>query len=387
MLRLTISLAVLYFASTVSFAQQSSSPEWQTHVRLPIVVMEKNGSAVAGLHPDDFNISKGVKGAKVAGIKEVSPAEINGKRPIVILFDGIGNPPDVQKTTRDAILSYLGECIRQQQPISVIITTQNGPRLVHSSATPATVTLAALQRLDHITHALGGRFSSGLSPDQQSKLSDQIDSEFARLKDFEQKVEVATFYRTFSVQFEMLQLVGNGLMNAPGRKAVLWITSQFPVKVDEGQKLLALGNTSRARDTVEWWEMTTQYEKSVRLLNAAQISLYAAQPVKGFDGLQLGAGGFTGVGAPGNPTDMTFTGLSAITTQTGGMLIPFTTDVKKMVDIIEKDLGTYYLVDYDLPPPPSRIDWKELGIKVSKQGTRLRKADSLFLVADKTYYK
>jgi VWFA-related protein len=246
------------------------------------------------------------------------------------------------------------------------------------------VTLAALEQVDRTTHALGGRFSSGVSPEEQTKLKDEITAEFNRLKDFEQKVEVATFYRRFSVQFETLQLIANALTRMPGRKAVLWITSAFPARVDEGKKLLALGSTI-ATDTVEWWEMTTQYEKSVRLLNAAQISLYAAEPVKGGGG--LASGGFTGVGAGGNFTDLTFTGLGEITNRTGGMVISFATDTSKMVDAIDKDMGSYYLLQYELPPPRNYIDWKELGIKVSQDGVKVRKTDSMFLVADKSYYK
>jgi VWFA-related protein len=383
-MRRLIQLAPLLVVAIACFGQQSPAPEWQTHVALPVVVMHKDGGTITGLSAQNFTISKGVNGGKLLGVKEVTPAEINGKRPIVIIFDGIGNPPDVQKTTRDAILAYVGDCARQQKPVNLIITTQNGPRLVHSSSTPAPVTLAALEQVDKATRALGGRFSSGVSPEEQAKLKDPIAAEFSRLKDFEQKVEVATFYRRFSVQFETLQLISNALMHTPGRKAVLWITSAFPVKVDEGKKLLGLGSTI-ATDTIEWWEMTTQYEKSVRLLNAAEISVYGAEPVKGGGG--LAAGGFAGVGAGGNFTDLTFIGLSEIGSRTGGMLISFSTDTAKMVDAVEKDMGSYYLLDYELPPPRSYIDWKELGIKVSQDGAKVRKTDSMFLVADKTYYK
>lgn len=383
-MRRSIEIASFVFLAIACFAQQSSAPEWQIHVNLPVVVMHKDGGSISGLSAQNFTVSKGVNGAKLLGVKEITPAEINGKRPIVVIFDGIANPPDVQKTTRDATLIYVAACVRQQKPINLIITTRNGPRLAHSSSTPAAVTLAALEQVDKITHALGGHFSSGVSPEEQAKLKDEIAAEFNRLKDFEQKVEIATFYRRFSVQFETLQLISNALMRMPGRKAVLWITSAFPVKVDEGKKLLALGSTI-ATDTVEWWEMTTQYEKSVRLLNAAGISLYAAQPVKGGGG--LAAGGFTGVGAGGGASDLTFTGLSEISTRTGGMLISFATDTSKMVDAIEKDMGSYYLIQYELPPPRNYIDWKELGIKVSQDGVKVRKTDSMFLVADKSYYK
>ena len=383
-MRRIIQLASFILVAIACLGQQSAEPEWQTHVNLPVVVMHKDGGPVSGLPAQDFTVSKGVNGAKLLGVKEVPPAEINGKRPIVIVFDGIANPPDVQKTTRDAILAYLAACVRQQKPINLIVTMQDGPRLAHSSSTPAAVTLAALEQVDKMTHALGGHFSSGVSPEEQAKLKDEIAAEFKRLKDFEREVEVATFYRRFSVQFETLQLISNALMRMPGRKAVLWITSAFPVKVDEGKKLLALGS-SIATDTVEWWEMTTQYEKSVRLLNAAQISLYTAEPVKGGGG--LAAGGFAGVGAGGNFTDLTFVGLSEISNRTGGMLISFSTDTSKMVDAAEKDMGSYYLIQYELPPPRSYIDWKELGIKVSQDGVKVRKTDSMFLVADKTYYK
>lgn len=383
-MRKLIQLFSLLVIATACLGQQAPTPEWQTHVSLPVVVTHKDGGSVAGLPAQDFTVSKGVNGAKLLGVKEVTPTEIDGKRPIVIIFDGIANPPDVQKTTRDAILAYLADCVHHQKPVNIILTTQNGPRLVHSSSTPAPVTLAALEQIDKDTHALGGRFSSGVSPGDQAKFKEAIAAEFTRLKDFEHNAELATFFRRFSVQFETLQLISNALMHTPGRKAVLWITSAFPTRVDEGRKLLALGGIV-ATDTVEWWEMTTQYEKSVRLLNAAQISLYAAEPVKG--GAGLAAGGFSGVGAGGSFIDLTFTGLTEIATRTGGMLISFSTDTSKMVDAIENDMGSYYLLDYQLPPPRSYIDWKELGIKVAQDGVKVRKTDSMFLVTDKTYYK
>lgn len=379
-----LAICSILFVALGGIAQQPTPvSEWPLRAVLPVVVMQKSGEPVEGLHAQDFSVAKGVSGAKVTDVKEVKPAEMNGKRPIVIVFDGIANPPQVQKSTRDAILSYLADSVRQQIPVTVIITTANGARVVHSG-TSAPVTLAALEKVDKATHALGGKFSSGVSADDQRKSADEIDAEFSRLKDFEQKVETATFYRTFSVQFDTMQMIANALGRLPGRKAVLWITSNFPVKVDEGKKLLALGNTTMATDQVEWWAMTTMYEKSVRMLNAANVSIYGAQPAN--DNEER---------TPTNnipnfyvsPLGLTYVALSDLGNRTGGTIVPFSTDTKKMVDAVEKDLGSYYVLDYQLPAPPQHIDWKELNIKVAKDGVKVRKTDSLFLVADRDFGK
>jgi len=371
-------LVYLFIVTTLGFAQQPEL-EWLNHIKLPVVVMEKNGDTVRGLKPDSFAISKGVKGAKVTAVQEVEPAEVNGKRPITIIYDGIANPQDVQKTARGGILLYLATAARANEPINLLITTQNGGRLVHSAGTPPAVTLVALEQLDKLTRALGGNFHSSVSPEEEKKNTEAVNAEFNRLREFEQKVETATFYRILSVQFETLQMIANGLAPVNGRKAILWITSQFPVKVDEGKKLLGL-NSAIATDVNEWWVMTTEYEKAVRMLNAANISVYTAQPVRGA-GLINQPGAIVCAPTVAAGQDLTFIGLNELSSLTGGTRVPFTTDVKKMVDIVQHDIGAYYVIDYELPAPPDRIDWKELGIKIAKDNVNVRRPDSLFLVS------
>jgi VWFA-related protein len=378
-----LQIALVCLSASVVFAQQQQPApiDWVTHTMLPVVVLTKSGEPVRGLPPDAFAVTKGVKGGKIQSVREVEPAEVNGKRPVTIMFDAIANPVEIQKRTRDGILIYLGNAARQNQPVNLLITTQNGARLMHAANTPPAVTLAALEKVDKATRALGGAFKSEVPDAEQKGAADAIDAEFGRLKDFEQKVETASFFRTLSVQFDTLQLLAQGMARVNGRKAVLWITSQFPVKVDEGQKLLGLSSI-HASDANEWWVMTTEYEKTVRMLNAANVSLYTSQPVR-IRALLNESDASMPVPTDVTVADLTFTGLNEIATLTGGAHVTFNTDIQKMIDPMLHDLGPYYIVDYSLPTPPERIDWKELGIKVAKDNVNLRRSDSLFLISTK----
>ena len=74
--------------------------------------------------------------------------------------------------------------------------------------------------------------------------------------------------KTLLTQLSALQQMALALQRAHGRKTVIWLTGYFPADVDEAQDRLKNFPTH---------SFSIDYQKTIDLLNEAQISLFPVQ--------------------------------------------------------------------------------------------------------------
>lgn len=365
MKRLFFSLAALVLA-TLAPAFAADSNDWQTHIAIPVTVTDK-GEHVSGLAANDFVLS-GPKGGKVTDAREVPPyLNADHKKALIFVFDTLGNPTAMQNPGRTAILRYLAQAVSERQPIFVFEITEKGPRLVHNTATPAPITLAALKKLDNETKMFHGQFHYNFDENAAKQASSDVNAEYQRLKDFLKDVHSAPTFNILGDQLLTFQAVGTMMAPVSGRKILLWFSSYFPLTVDQGQQRMAvLGNFME--DTPESRELSVQYEKAVRLLNRAETSVFPVQLDR--TGMAL-AGGVEGRD--------TYTGFNDFAVRTGGQVVSYDTNITPTVAMADRECGSYYLLDYDVPET-QKIEWHDLGVKIDKPNLTIHKPDGIFTI-------
>jgi len=342
---------------------QNPPTDWQTQATLPVVVTE-NGRAVTGLKEADFAVH-GPKDSKVVGVREVAPMQMGEKKPIVLVFDTVANPVAIQNPARSAILRYLAKAVTEGQPLHIIAITDKGADVAHSSGTPPAVTLAALKKLDGETKLFNGTFNYKFDEADAKQKADQVTAEYQRLRAFLKDVHSATVFRTVDEQLLAFQAIGTALSRAPGRKALIWFSSYFPVNIDEGHQRVAILQQF-TEDTNESRSFSINYEKAVRILNASSVSVYPAQLDR--SGLRL-SGGQQGAD--------TYSSFKQFADRTGGEIISYDERIEPMVEAAQRDCESYYAVDLKVPQP-SHIEWHTISVKVSKPNVAVRKPDGLF---------
>jgi VWFA-related protein len=365
MKRLFFAFAALVLA-TVAPGFAADTADWQTHIAIPVTVTDK-GEHVSGLSTTDFDLS-GPKGGKVTEAREVPPyLTADHKKALIFVFDTLGNPTAMQNPGRTAILRYLAQAVSERQPIFVFEITEKGPRLIHNTSTPAPITLAALKKLDHDTKLFQGQFHYSFDENAAKQASSDVDAEYQRLKEFLKEVHSAPTFNLLADQLVTFQSIGNMMAPVSGRKILLWFSSYFPLTVDQGQQRMAvLGNFME--DTPESRELSVQYEKAVRMLNKAAISVFPVQLDR--TGMEL-AGGVEGRD--------TFTGFNDFAIRTGGQVVSYDTNVTPTVAMADRECGSYYLLDYDVPET-QRIEWHGLGLKINKPNLTIHKPDGIFTI-------
>jgi len=363
MKRLFFAFPVLLLVVVVALGQTGDTPDWQTHISIPVVVTTNN-EHVAGLTMADFTVT-GPKGGKITGVREVLPTTWHDKKPVVLLYDDLANPVALQNPARGGILKYIARAASEGQPLHVIEITEKGGRIVHSSGTPVPITLAALKKLDGELKLFQGQFNFQFDENQAKQSSAEVQAEYSRLKAFYKEVHTAPTLNLIGAQLSALQSVGTSLARVPGRKSIIWFSSYFPLTVDQGHQLMAvLGNFTE--DTPEARTLSATYEKATRLLNLSGLSVFPVQLDR--SGMRI-AGGQEGRD--------TFTGFNDFAMRTGGQVISYDNTIAPTVAMAQHECLGYYLVDYEVPQT-SHIEWHGLGVKVNKNNVNVRKPDGIF---------
>jgi VWFA-related protein len=279
-------LSLLLLASIVTggwFQAPSSSPgevpaptiRVSTHlVLVDVVVTDKQGRAIAGLHPEDFEVEENGKGQKISTF--VTPGEnlaaaqplppgIYSNRPqyrspggpiTVMLLDAVNTPYSDQSYARRQMLAFVQQQLKPGQRLAVFTLT-GALKVLQDFTSDPQVLIAALQRynpqpqtfasasrpetsaaagdpttgstivaMDASTPpATGGGDTSGLT---RSAAAGQIDTALAALTVFAGAQAAYAEDQRAVLSLNALNSLARILGGLPGRKNIIWVTGNLP---------------------------------------------------------------------------------------------------------------------------------------------------------------
>lgn len=220
-------LVLALFAVPLTLAQQ---PPVSSHHLLPVVVTDRNGAAINGLHAEDFSVKVSHAEKPPSGVREEEPFRLAPdaggvrKRPVFLVLDKLPlRPPDL-KTYQVLVLKALVKLLQTGQPTWLLTTDDQGLKTVHSGTASTPVFGAALQQLDRETHILGGSFKPASGPPSDVQ---QVDAELARLRGFLNSPRPISGLNAAGVQVRAMVQLAEWLGKLPGRKAVMWVSPGF----------------------------------------------------------------------------------------------------------------------------------------------------------------
>ena len=378
-------------------------------VLVPLVVEDKNGQFVPGLHTEDFTLEAGGKTRRIAifdegeSIPTSAPAPVtaapgsqvfsntagkaNWSNPIVLVLDGVNSSIIDQSRARASLLKFAEESVDRQHPTALCLVGRNGLVPVFDFSTDPQVVVAALKRVQidssqkttanaespmQVTNADVVRMvEQGTTLDQIARAQTEVDK-FVRAVEQYTSFEHADRNRAIVATLENLQQLAQAYRGIPGRKQVVWATAGFPFSIDEPGGMV---------DT----PLGPIYQQTFELLNDANIAIYPVD-IRGlfvslFPDISIctscgrSLAGGLGRDPVVNPTmaDRTANAatLNVIAEITGGKAYVNGNDFDRALKDVRNRSAAYYMLGFYLDAA-EKPGYHHIKIKTSRRDTRIR---------------
>jgi VWFA-related protein len=367
-------LLLVLICSVWSFGQSPNGSQAQAGpartVSIPVTVTDRSGEPVGGLNASNFSLSQSGQMQTLESVSEVAPiiaGKRKGKVPFVVL-DALGSPFTAQGETRKECLQLLAEAATNETPISLSEVDHDGLHPVHDLGTPNSALVSALLQLDK-EHSFLAHRDQLKAMETNGGDNSLVAPETDRLRRFRQGTnESLNMMETLLAQLKAFQEMAVALQRAHGRKTVLWLAGQFMVEVNEAEDSINV-NSSGIRSPFPVKSATIDYQRTIDLLNDAQISLFPVQMPVDWRHIRI----------PVNAEEISKIGLREIAQSTGGESMAFSDTLPNLVKRAE-DLSTaYYLLTFHPEVPKVSPKWTSLKIRLSEQSLDVRSPSGLFV--------
>ncbi|HTZ89199.1 MAG TPA: VWA domain-containing protein [Alloacidobacterium sp.] len=332
----------------------------QVKILMPVVVKDASGKAVTDLQQSDFQVSgpKNVSVDKVWLVQPQTVSENDPRVPVVVLYDAAniptripgGNPKEAPTNIAEweaaALRSFLEQIADHRLPVTLLVNTKDGLRLVYDSRTPPEVLAEAL--------AMTARSKTPAADAKLTASSPSVDEQIKNLKLLSSATWVSRSAMTASEdQLNSLSTLARLSGAIPERKALLWIATSAPVPATK------LGEYWTQPDLFHR-PLLPLYEALIEELNAARVTVYPL--------LWSWSGG---------PVYDSYSQESfrQIAESTGGLALNLREQesIHGAVEAVLRDFGPYYMLAVEVPTPKD-LDWIPVKIKVKRPGFTVRAA-------------
>lgn len=352
-------------------------------VMVDAIITDKAGNPVTDLKQDEVEVLENGKTQKISvmqlqrfeinravplprqklppGIFSNMPRVIpNDVPPTILLLDGLNSPAADMMTTRPLMVKYLQRAAGQRIAIYLL---DKHLRLVQDFTSDPAVLQAAVQ--DVISNRNPFRKSeasvtadpnAGSYPQGMAQAATTIAGAQAAIAAFES--ELGDFRETFACEItaEALLAIANHAGGYPGRKNLIWVSSNFPL-----QQVADLDSSPA--------QGACKMSSAAKALNANQIAIY---PVDA-RGLIPGEAGSPDKVRQDNQNIAASHGtMIQIAHDTGGKALYNGNDLDHLVERAVADGSTYYLFGYY--PQEKKWDgrFRHIEVKVKRPGLEIR---------------
>ncbi len=364
---LLLVFVLAFFLPGRTLGGQSSSARF---VSVPVTVTNKDGDHVTSLSASDFFLSEGRHRMRLESVQEVGPVLVGTNKVKVpfVIFDALGSPG--QNETRRECLQLLADSAAKDLPISLSEMDSDGLHEIHGVGTSNFVLASALLQLDDESRFLDHRDQLRTIP-RTSEDKSLVAAEIERLRRFRSgSVQRSNMMGTIQAQLNALRQMAVALQRAKGRKTAIWLTGYFPIDVNEAEDSLNI-NGFGGTSGFPVQNASIEYQKTIDLLNDAQISVFPAEMKSSQASAHL----------PGPVAgDTTQVGLRRVARSTGGEELAFADGLRDLVQHAEDKSTGYYLLRFQ-PESSSRLRWNPLKVQVTDKSLKVKSPDGLFSFA------
>ncbi len=387
-----VSGVVLFLLVFFAQAQQpGASPEstFSSNAELvlvPVSVRDNSGQPLAGLQKSDFTLADNGKPASIAVFEEVhanqapQPLPLPDKQtysnmvaqpgsgtawvrePLILLLDGINSPMFSQERARKALIEYLSSHLDAQQPTALLVMTSNGIRQVHAFTNDTQALIEAAKRVQaKLSH------TEVEMTDEDLGLSD--DAPQGALTSL--RVEAA--FRQANATRDTLNgfhEIARAFAGVPGRKSLVWLSSGFPLLIEDPHYLASMG-TGFLNDYQDTWQALNKAEIAVYPVNLEALThdsrrdpfgarVHQSHTVVrgGMNSPELG-------GKPDREKNSEDT-LRLFAGATGGRACMNNTNITDCIGKATADSRDFYLLGFYVPHEGTKPGWHKLSVKLDK---------------------
>jgi VWFA-related protein len=345
-----------------------------------VVVQDRNGRPVPGLTAADFRIRENGKEQQIAlfSVESLTPGAPEEALPAgtftnrvqgsaaagvtVIVLDRVNTTDIHQAQAREHIITFLGQ-LRPEDRVAFYVIQGNAVHVLHDFTRDASSLLAALHRYSgREDGALAG--SEHKAPKFEPVGIDAVDQQMAAfLTRSELAVQGFFLQKRGEMTGEALEAIAARLAGVPGRKNLIWISSGFPLRFDDG---------------ISVQTMSPQVRRAARALSDSDVAVY---PVD--------ARGLIGAFAtPGSAQYQQFTSLDGvmkmldapqtIAAQTGGRAFFNTNDLGNAIARARDDTRLTYVLGYH--PADEKWDgrFRQIKVRVRRDGVTVRHREGYY---------
>jgi VWFA-related protein len=340
-----------------------------TKILVPVVA-DQGGKPVLDLQATNFSV-EGAKGIQLSSVQMVPAEAMNDPQhtfPVFILYDAYYFTAPVQAMVGADLLQFLTDLSQHYSPVTLVVNTPMGLKLVYDFGTDPRILGDALAALD-----TGAKVSDPKVKDQLEKLK--------LLKIFvpaPAAVEDLTI-----VQFGGLEHMAQVLGRSPNRKALVWMTWNYRLGTGDRtvnwtgstlsqDKSLTMNSGTRAEvyannlPDSRYQNLPPLYEKAIAAVNGAHVSVF---PLQQYDRRDTSL-------TINSPSDQVTTeGLRQVAACTGGTSIKDfkQTSVAQAVAQVRAGFGPYYILTLTASDI-KKTDWIPLKVRVDRPAVTIRTA-------------
>jgi VWFA-related protein len=324
-------------ASATEQSQPLAAPARDSRDRqltLDIVVTDKSGKAVQGLHEQDFVVLDNKRPQKVLSF-QATGGSVQAEPPveIILMIDEVNTPYNTVSFVRDEVKKFLlqngGELAH---PLTLGFFSDSGTQILDGSSRDGKALLAAFDK--HETALRTIRRSEGIHGAQER----------------------------FHLALKTMSALAETAGQTPGRKLVIWISPGWP---------LLSGPRIQLSEKSQKDIFQSIISASTQLRNA-RVTLYAVDP--------LGLADFSRVRdyqeflkpvlEPKN-AQLANLSLQVLTTQSGGLVLVSNSDITGQIQRAVADADAFYTLTVQTPPTEPN-QFHAIDVKVEQPGLTVR---------------
>ena len=353
----TVLVVLVCVFGVLGQAPSGNVPNSVPIVSIPVSVTNHSGAPVTGLNAASFSLSEDGQNRAPESAREVAPVMVGkGNRIAFVVLDvTVRAQPDTQGETRSVCLQLLASAVTKGTLISLSEMALDGLHVIHEIKTPSSILVSALLQLDDAHHFLTHRDqlqAMRTAAEDNSLLA----AETGRLRRFRRgTIETGKARESFLAQLRAFQEMAGALQRAEGRKTVIWLTRYFPIEVI-GDKNSPINTDSRFPASA-----SIDYQRTVNLLNAAQISIFPLQ-IEGpeqISPIQVEA------------SERTRVVLEQFAESTGGTVLGASDSLENVVNHAEDLSTSYYLLTFHPEIIKTGQRWTNLKVRLNDRSLRV----------------
>jgi VWFA-related protein len=340
-------------------------------VTIPVTVTNKSGEPVSELTASSFSLWQGGRKQTLESVAEVAPITV-GQRKTKVAFVVVDQLDRTQEVLKECF-QLLADAVINDSPVSLSEIDDDGLHVVHEVSTANSILASALLQLDtehpFLAHRDPLKAMEATAPDK-SLVVEEAD----RLRHFGQGTLGTPLHGSGLqhgiegqlVELRGLQEMATALEHAHGRKTVLWLAGRFQTDVNEAEDSVNVGSTGITNNYYDWKSLTFQYQKTIDMLNDAQISVFP-------------------VHSPLLPPkydldfEQTRNALRRLAQDTGGEWMEYSDTLSNIVKRAEDKSTVYHLLTFQPEVPKNRQKWTTLKVNVSEQSLKVQAPSGLFV--------